>query len=40
MAKCPHCGSEIGFFRYFLTDHVTGDCVTRLRVNDGKGEEE
>ena len=29
MARCPHCGAEVGFLRYFVTDHVTGECVTR-----------
>ena len=29
MAICPHCGADVGFVRFFFTDHVTGECVKR-----------
>jgi len=29
MASCPHCGEEVGFIRYFTSDHLSGSCVQR-----------
>ena len=39
MATCPNCGYQIGFVRYFLSDHVTGECVNRL-LDKAEGVEE
>ena len=29
MGECPHCGEEVGFVRYLLSDHLSAGCTLR-----------